>query len=83
MKTNDQSTGSICDKQPASVRRLVRLVYLWKCGVRGAVKPPINWNRTHSLAYRLRYRAWKIEDAIYRWTGLPNEWWRSVTGRDA
>ena len=60
--------------------RLVRLLMLWRYGVRGAIKPPLNWNRANSLWYRWRYRCWLVEEKLYRRTGLPDEWWASVRG---
>lgn len=44
-------------------------------GVRGAIKPPINWNRTNSPWYRWRYRCWQVEARLYNATGLPDKWW--------
>lgn len=58
--------------------RVVRRWMKWRYGVRGAIKPPINWNRANSRWYRWRYCAWKVENVIYAKTGLPSEWWQSV-----
>lgn len=63
------------------LRRLVRLLCRWRYGVRGAIKPPLNWNRANSVRYRIRYKVWKIEERIYQWSGLPDEWWKAVTGK--
>ena len=61
---------------------ILRLWFRFRYGVRGAIKPPLNWNRTNSRWYRWRYFCWKIEDGLYHRTGLSDEWWRSVTGRE-
>lgn len=58
--------------------RFVRLLMKWRYGVRGAIKPPLNWNRANSLWYRWRYRCWLVEEKIYQRTGLPDEWWEWV-----
>jgi hypothetical protein len=60
------------------MKRFIRAIYLLRYGVRGAVKPPKNWNRAGSLAYRWHYCMWGLEDRIYTWTGLPDEWWKAV-----
>jgi len=60
------------------MKPLIRFLYKLRYGVRGAIKPPLNWNRANSLWYRWRYRAWCVESAIYKWTGLPDEWWSKV-----
>ena len=62
--------------------RWVRLLMKWRYGVRGAIKPPINWNRANSLWYRWRYRCWLIEEKLYQRTGLPDEWWQWVRGKE-
>jgi hypothetical protein len=62
------------------LRRFVRLLCRWRYGVRGAIKPPLNWNRAYSLRYRIRYRIWQWEERVYKWTGLPDEWWSKVYG---
>lgn len=70
-----------CTSERAScVWRFVGLLMLWRYGRRGAIKPPLNWNRANSLWYRWRYRCWQIEENLYRLTGLPDEWWASVRG---
>lgn len=56
----------------------IRSLYRLRYGVRGGIKPPINWNRANSLLYRWRYRCWLIEEKIYHWTGLPDEWWAAM-----
>jgi len=59
--------------------RLVRLLYRWRYGVRGGIKPPLNWHRArYCPIYRWRYQAWVIEERIYQWTKLPDEWWAWV-----
>ncbi len=57
------------------MKAMIRTLYKLRYGTRGAIKPPINWNRAHSVFYRWRYQIWRIEAAIYNWTGLPDEWW--------
>ncbi|HYB97562.1 MAG TPA: hypothetical protein VEC57_00315 [Candidatus Limnocylindrales bacterium] len=59
---------------------VVRFLYRLRYGVRGAIKPPINWNRANSRWYRWRYRVWRLDASIYEWTGLPELWWKSVRG---
>lgn len=56
------------------MRSIIRFLYRARYGIRGAIKPPINWNRANSLWYRWRYRMWHIEESVYRWTGLPRQW---------
>lgn len=74
-------------------KRLIRKLYLWRYGMRGGLQPPLGfppWNKPHPYSPRFlwyRYRKWitKIENNIYRWTGLPKEWekWLTTTESDA
>ncbi len=59
---------------------VMRAYMRWRHGVRGTIKPPINWNRANSPWYRWRYFCWRIEGAIYIRTGLTKEWWGEVYG---
>lgn len=54
--------------------RIVRLIMLQRYGIRGGIKPPLNVNRANSLSYRVRLQLWKLDDWLYRKTGLPEEW---------
>ena len=58
-----------------NLKPIVRSIYKARYGVRGRLKPPINWNRTNSAWYRYRFAMWRREHAVYRWTGLPERWW--------
>lgn len=73
-----------CDRRVGErtlrMKTIIRLLYRLRYGVRGAIKPPLNWNRMNSRWYRYRYRVWRIEARIYDWTGLPAQWWESVSG---
>jgi hypothetical protein len=60
-------------------KAFVRSIYRARYGVRGAIKPPINWNRANSPLYRYQYFMWQIEDRIYNWTGLPKLWWAEMS----
>lgn len=66
---------------PRYLRRVVQGIYRARYGVRGALKPPIrpmpNAPRWKRWTYPYRRIMWRAEDAIYRWTGLPEKWHNS------
>ena len=61
------------------MKLLLRYLYRKWYGVRGGLKPPIGFYRIEHVSifqyavYRYRLRIWMLEEALYRWTGLPEE----------
>lgn len=52
----------------------IKSLYRLKYGVRGALKPPLGPQR--GFAYFWKFIFWKAENAVYTWTGLPDEWFK-------
>ena len=63
------------------LKPVVQYVYRKRYGVRPYVKPLLNWNFINQPFYRWKYYFWIIEEDIYQWTGLPDEWWIRVVGK--
>jgi len=55
------------------VRRFVASVLKRIYGVRGSLKPPLGGPHA-GLLYPVRYRAWKLTNRLYHWSGLPDQW---------
>lgn len=63
------------------MKRILRSYLIWRWGFRGGLKPPLGYPPEYlllgpipvqaKLAYRWRYFCWKIENALYTWSGIP------------
>ena len=59
------------------MRHLIAMVLKNQYGIRGGLKPPLGkWHPTlaEKLSYSIRFRVWKLMDALYTYSGLPKQW---------